>query len=176
MERHEFWKLIAESRHGAIDHPDLQLDQLQAALVLLSADEVLSFGTILFELHRESYRGELWGAAFIIGGGCSDDGFDYFRAWLIAQGEEIYKAALADPDTLAGQPLEEVPELEDLLSLPADVWEELTGREDFFEQLPSVKHRVIAREELAVWSDGKGGLDEAAAQAHYPRLYERFWK
>ncbi|EKC76209.1 hypothetical protein LEA_04821 [human gut metagenome] len=33
--------------------------------------------------------------------GCSDDGFIDFRAWLIAQGKEVYMNALRDPDTLA---------------------------------------------------------------------------
>ena len=32
---------------------------------------------------------------------CSDDGFIDFRAWLIAQGKEVYLSALKDPDTLA---------------------------------------------------------------------------
>jgi hypothetical protein len=28
----------------------------------------------------------MWVAAYLMNGGCSDDGFDYFRGWLIAQG------------------------------------------------------------------------------------------
>lgn len=44
----------------------------------------------------------MWDAAEIIKEyGCSDDGFIDFRAWLIAQGKEVYLAALADPDSLA---------------------------------------------------------------------------
>ena len=35
------------------------------------------------------------------GNDCSDDGFIDFRAWLIAQSNEVYLAALADPDSLA---------------------------------------------------------------------------
>jgi hypothetical protein len=34
-------------------------------------------------------------------GGCSDDGFEYFRAWLLAQGRDTFEKALEDPDTLA---------------------------------------------------------------------------
>jgi hypothetical protein len=29
-----------------------------------------------------------WGAAYLANGGCSDDGFDYFRGWLIGQGRK----------------------------------------------------------------------------------------
>ena len=44
----------------------------------------------------------LWDAAGVMKEyGCSDDGFIDFRAWLIAQGREVYFAALADPDSLA---------------------------------------------------------------------------
>jgi Protein of unknown function (DUF4240) len=44
---------------------------------------------------------DLWGAAYTINGGASDDGFYYFRCWLIGMGKDIYEAAVADPDSLA---------------------------------------------------------------------------
>ena len=40
-------------------------------------------------------------AASLILGGCSDDGFEYFRGWLIAQGREVFERSVADPDSLA---------------------------------------------------------------------------
>lgn len=44
----------------------------------------------------------LWDAASIIKEyGCGDDGFLDFRSWLVAQGKEVYLAALKDPDFLA---------------------------------------------------------------------------
>lgn len=44
----------------------------------------------------------LWDAASIIKEyGCGDDGFLDFRGWLIAQGKDVYLAALKDPDSLA---------------------------------------------------------------------------
>lgn len=39
-------------------------------------------------MHGALYRRDLWAAAYIIGGGCSDDSFIDFRAGLIAQGHE----------------------------------------------------------------------------------------
>ncbi|OSP39974.1 hypothetical protein B7767_28795 [Streptomyces sp. 13-12-16] len=47
----------------------------------------------------------LWAAAYVINGGCSDDGFDYFRGWLIAQGRETFERVVADPDALAELPV-----------------------------------------------------------------------
>ncbi|WP_342210876.1 LysR family transcriptional regulator [Streptomyces sp. DH-12] len=47
----------------------------------------------------------LWAAAYVINGGCSDDGFDYFRGWLIAQGREVFERAVARPGALADLPV-----------------------------------------------------------------------
>lgn len=66
-----------------------------------SVNDVLDYDRIHYELMAESYRWELWGAAYLINGGCSDDGFDYFRGWLLGQGRATWQAALADPDSLA---------------------------------------------------------------------------
>jgi hypothetical protein len=40
------------------------------------------------------------GAAYIIDGGCSDDGFEYFRCWLISRGKETFIKLKANPDSL----------------------------------------------------------------------------
>ena len=81
-----------------------QTAQLVAALGQRSVVEVLDWDRIQDELWVESYRRDLWGAAYLINGGCSDDGFDYFRGWLLGQGQAIWQAALADPDSLADHP------------------------------------------------------------------------
>jgi hypothetical protein len=82
-----------------------QAADLVAALGQRSVSEVLDYDRIHGQLMAESYRWELWGAAYLIGGGgCSDDGFDDFRGWLLGQGRATWQAALADPDSLADHP------------------------------------------------------------------------
>lgn len=81
--------------------PDGVADSLTKALGELTLEEIAGFGVQLDRLQAESYRWDLWGAAYLINDGVSDDGFDYFRGWLVAQGREIWEAALADPDSLA---------------------------------------------------------------------------
>ena len=49
----------------------------------------------------DSYRSSLWAAVYVINGGCSHDGFDYFRGWLMLQGRETFGQAVADPGSLA---------------------------------------------------------------------------
>jgi Protein of unknown function (DUF4240) len=56
---------------------------------LLSArpsGEIVSADEFLRGLMADSYRDPLWAAAYLVNGGCSDDGFEYFRGWLIMHG------------------------------------------------------------------------------------------
>ncbi len=68
-------------------------------------------------------RKELWAAADVIGGGCSDDGFDYFREWLILQGKDVVMGAVMNPDSLADLPLTERAMSQDLLRVARSLYE-----------------------------------------------------
>jgi hypothetical protein len=96
-----FWKLIKTAKSRSGGDPFQQTELLRAALEKLPPEEIVAFDKILGQLKAESYRNDLWAAAYIIQGGCSNDGFEYFRCWLIAQGKKVYEAALRDPETLA---------------------------------------------------------------------------
>jgi len=71
-----------------------ELDQLDDA-ALIRAEAEFSHAM------RRAYDYNLWGAAYLIHGGCGDDAFWDFRAGLIALGKQVYEAALRDPDSLA---------------------------------------------------------------------------
>src|SRR5687768_11710084 len=84
MSRGRFWKVVEEARSGARDD-QVFLQRLAAHLQTLKPPEIVDFERHFRQLHADSYRWELWGAAYLVQGGCSDDCFEYFRAWLIAQ-------------------------------------------------------------------------------------------
>src|SRR5436190_9856993 len=107
MTRAEFWALIAAARSDAEGDADRQAEIVEEMLAKRRVKEIVDFDCIFRELMAESYRADLWGAAYIINGGCSDDGFDYFRGWLILQGEPVFSEALRDPDSLAAVPMSE---------------------------------------------------------------------
>ncbi len=67
----------------------------------LSLDEVRSFQDHFDDCDDRAYSWELWAAAYIIHGGCSDDSFSDFRSTLISMGRQTYESALADPPWLA---------------------------------------------------------------------------
>jgi hypothetical protein len=87
MDEAQFWKLIEEARQEADGECDTQAEILIQKLLAYKPEELIAFDDIMFDLRIKAYRGDLWGAAYLINGGCSDDGFEYFRCWLIGQGE-----------------------------------------------------------------------------------------
>ncbi|MEU1263212.1 DUF4240 domain-containing protein [Streptomyces cellulosae] len=106
MNRHQFWQFVDVARDQAPDPHDPE-DVARRATALLAthpAEEIVAAQQVLWDLMADSYVNPLWAAAYLINGGCSDDGFDYFRGWLIAQGREVFERAVADPDTLADLP------------------------------------------------------------------------
>ena len=70
---------------------DGSAESLASFLSNLAPQEIVDFERIFGELMDQAYSWPLWGADFIIGGGCSDDGFIDFRGWLISVGREIYE-------------------------------------------------------------------------------------
>ncbi|MEU3772196.1 DUF4240 domain-containing protein [Streptomyces sp. NPDC032472] len=134
MDKQTFWKLIESARADA--EPDRVAEHAARLLALRPAAEIAAAQQVLWDLLAESYRSPLWAAAYVINGGCSDDGFDYFRGWLLTQGEEAFTRALADPDSLADHPAvreaaAEGLELwdEEALSIAWTAYTEATGRE-----------------------------------------------
>lgn len=116
-------------------------------------------------------------------GGCSDDGFDYFRGWLIAQGEEIFNKALKNPEFLAEYLSEEyleedefAPQLEEMLSVASDAYTyQKTGEleydddisTEFWNELEARGHEMKLPQIELDW-------EEEDLEERYPNLWERF--
>lgn len=90
------WTLLAETRPPDGD-PALHADALAERLVRGGIDEVRRFGTSFDAAMDALYRWDLWGAAYLALGGCSDDAFEYLRAWIVARGEADWRRARMDP-------------------------------------------------------------------------------
>jgi hypothetical protein len=96
-----FWQLIEEARAVAGVEGPAVAAAASALLAQRGVGEIVGAQQALWALMAQSYRSPLWAAAYMINGGCSDDGFDYFRGWLILQGQEVFERVVADPDALA---------------------------------------------------------------------------
>jgi hypothetical protein len=117
----QFWDLIASSSRPTQDE---YRRALQAELEKLELDDILAFHARLWGLLGQANQVDLWAAAYLIQGGCSDDGFLYFRCWVISRGRQVFESALAGPDSLvdvvdpAGRYNFEL-----ILSAPQQAWE-----------------------------------------------------
>jgi hypothetical protein len=109
MDEELFWKIVQESLDATKSQDD-QEDCLINELQRLALEDIIGFRLRTDKLLYDTFTSEMWCAAYIINGGCSDDGFEYFRCWLISRGENVYKKAKENPDSL----IDEVSGSEDL--------------------------------------------------------------
>jgi hypothetical protein len=167
-----FWSIIEATRQPYTGNIKEQIELVEKlhqllidTLVNLSPKEIQEFDRILWLLMAQSYRSDLWEAAWLVQCGCGDDAFYDFRNWLISQGKYTYEKTLADPEHLAdivdkknrldaffgwitdvgqlayeqktGQPIPETGYRENLVLVGEDVTSE--------EKLPAKYPRIIAK-------------------------------
>jgi hypothetical protein len=81
--------------------PENAAETLKQRLMKLEPTEIEDYQAHFDRAFASAYQWLLWAAAYIIEGGCSDDGFIDFRYGLISRGRSIFEASLANPDSLA---------------------------------------------------------------------------
>ena len=93
MSEDKFWEIIEQSKGD--DDQFGHAERLTKQLKGLNTDQILKFYELFCYLHDNADLGDVWAAAMLLNGGHgSDDGFEYFRNWLIAQGRSTYEIAL----------------------------------------------------------------------------------
>lgn len=100
MNEEQFWAIVQKAVDEAGDDEDEYLEVVMHELSKLSLKEMVGFRLRTDKLLYDSYTSEMWCAGYLMNGGCSDDGFEYFRLWVISRGRKVYEAALANPDNL----------------------------------------------------------------------------
>ncbi|MBZ9597405.1 DUF4240 domain-containing protein [Streptomyces yangpuensis] len=140
MNSDEFWGVV-EAARSAVTADRPFAEALTTELASRSRADILRYQERFDDVHAAVYRWDVWAAAYVIGGGCSDDSFMDFRAGLVALGRDWYEKAAACPDSLAGHPAvidgartwcRETVFDEDANYAAADAFERLTGDEDAF--------------------------------------------
>ena len=162
----QFWKVIELSR---ADDQDAQLAKLKAELGQLTPAQISQFAATMDYLLNDSYSWDLWGAAYVTMCGASDDSFEYFRVWMIAQGRDFFEQAQRDPDMLADLipvNFSSYPDFELLAYVASEVWQEKTGEEEFPTQPDMAPLQEPSGE---AFSDDPSDLAK-----RYPKLWARF--
>ncbi len=137
MTEDAFWQIIESSR-SEFDpnlrdgNQERQAKLLEEQLRPLLPRELEDYERLFSRFFFMPYNWETWAAVYLIEGGCSDDGFDYFRAWLISMGRQVFESVVASADSLAEFAYlsgVEVISFPDILSMGAQIYEEKTGTE-----------------------------------------------
>lgn len=100
VDEEQFWAIVQTAVDEAGDDEDEYLEVVKRELSKLSLKEMIGFRLRTDKLLYDSYTSEMWCAGYLMNGGCSDDGFEYFRLWVISRGRKVYEAAMANPDNL----------------------------------------------------------------------------
>ncbi len=155
-----------QTREEAGNDTGRQSELLEERLSELPAKDIVDFQRIRHRLDEQAYTWDLWGAAYVIEDGCSDDCFRDFRSYLISLGGEAYETALRDPDALA--PVVEDAETgdwENADSVAGDAYESAAG-----EDIPADDSDLSGDPRGEPWDDE---AQEALVQ-RYPQLAARF--
>jgi len=169
----QYWESVDRARVNADDDREF-LDDLTKELETWTPKELVGFRLRTDILLSESYSSELWCAAYIMNGGCSDDGFEYFRCWLISNGQVMYEAAINDPDSIALhlEAEQEYYELEEFWYAANNVFDNKTGKDlnDYIDRdvFNYGESHYVGTE--FTWSED----DPESMKVICPRLYSRF--
>lgn len=163
MDETKFWKIISAGGKQVLDDEDEQLEAIEEKLSSCAPEELVEFQKLFDARLIEAYTQDLWGAAYLMNGGCSDDGFLYWRSWLISRGKKAFEAALENPDSLAkwADPDRDDFEQEQLMYLAADLYEQAEGK-----PLPRSKQKHPAKPKGQAWDYD----DEDAVRKHLPKM------
>jgi hypothetical protein len=162
MPEEQFWQITGDAHNTARGQYSRQLQALKDHLTTLPNDEIVRFFNTFSALMAASYNTNVWGAAYVINGGCSDDCFEYFRQYLIAQGRDRFYAFLHNPDNCS-----------DWIKSESD--ENYEG----FGYVPIEAYKIKNGSELPITYQPnyelKGNMfDESSVERIYPRLAKKF--
>lgn len=167
-----FWEIIERAARFD-DDPEAHREALRDLLRELCVADIIAFNSAFRHYLNEAYTWDLAGAASVANSSCTDDGFEYFRRWLVSKGRDVYKAALTHPDSLADFNVQPGPggfwEFESIYGVAQEVFAEKGGEGDV---------RDYCEPEAGLFGPGPPGEplpeDDEDRALRYPKLSRRF--
>lgn len=126
-----YWKIIDASLKNSTNQNE-QEQFLISEISKLAPKQMVGFRLRTDKLLYDTYTSEMWCASYLMNGGSSDDGFEYFRNWVISRGKEVFYNAKRNPDTLISQKdfaEEDIYEFELFWYVALEAFEKNTGKE-----------------------------------------------
>ncbi|MBT3147130.1 DUF4240 domain-containing protein [Neptunomonas phycophila] len=161
MDTNEFWSYIQTANTQSNEDMDEKCKVIETIISKMSVENAKQFRNHFTAFMEKSYSWELWGAAYFIWGGCSDDNFNDFRASLISRGKEKYNKAVSNPDTLALENYDE------------DTW----FYEGFDYAVYETTENIIGKDEIALVAKNEpSGSEWQEEQSFFENTYPELWK
>jgi hypothetical protein len=174
MDEREFWKLIDYSYNAAKGDKELQNQIIIKKLSQYAPEEITNFEIVLRKKLIEANDYKILAANKIVDNYVSDDGFLYFRFWLISLGQETFEKTLSNPDYLAGVVRKGVvPDFEYLLYAPTQAYINRTGKQEEDDSFP---RSVAFAQGLNYDFGGPAITGKDWKDYELPKLYPKLWE
>lgn len=128
-----FWEIIERARRLAVDGNMRPINAISSVLSGLASKDIAAFDKSFFDAACLLDTTEFFAAALILRHELvTDDGFEYFKNWLILQGKDRFERTVENPDSLADLITAEVDpllwEVESIGAATGIAYEQKTGR------------------------------------------------
>lgn len=174
LDENIYWSMVEQSIKNSTNQ-DEQENYLVTEIEKLTPTQMIGFRLRTDKLLYDTYTSAMWCAAYLMNGGCSDDGFEYFRNWVISRGKEVYLNALENPDSLIHQKDfgdDELYDFEGFWYVALTAFENKTGEElyDYIDDSFVTNEENYPSFEFT-WAEEKPETMKKLC----PLLYEEFW-
>ena len=168
-----FWNIVDSSVKNT-KNQDAQESFLVKEIEKLTPKQMIGFRLRTDKLLYDTYNSEMWCAGYIMNGGCSDDGFEYFRNWIISRGKDTYYKAKENPDSLISEFIEgeEYYDFESFWYVALTAFENKTGKElyDYISDDFKTNEGNYPNFEFT-WKEE----EPESMKAICPKLFEKMW-
>jgi hypothetical protein len=170
-----FWNIVEKSLKysNQQDQEKFLINEIEK----LTPKEIIGFRLRTDKLLYDTYNSKMWCAGYIMNGGCSDDGFEYFRNWVISRGKVVYENAIQNPDTLISQKdngEEDMFEFESFWYVALEAFKKKTGK-DLYDYIDYDNFKTREGNYPQFEFDWEEENPESMKKL-CPQLFEHFWK
>lgn len=169
-----FWKIVDASVKNTKNQDDQELF-LVKEIEKLTPKQMIGFRLRTDKFLYDTYNSDMWCAGYIMNGGCSDDGFEYFRNWVISRGKETFYKAKENPDSLVSEFEKslEYYDFEGFWYVALTAFENKTG-EDLYEYIADdfKTNEGNYKNFEFTWKED----EPETMKAICPKLYKKMWK
>lgn len=169
-----YWTIVDKSLKNTKNQDD-QEQFLIKEIGKLTPKQMIGFRLRTDKFLYDTYNSEMWCAGYIMNGGCSDDGFEYFRNWVISRGKNVYYNAIQNPDNLISEVDKnaEMYEFESFWYVALEAFKQKTGK-DLYDYIDNdnfhTKEGQYPQFEFSWQEDNPESMKKIC-----PKLFEALW-